>query len=72
GLEFRCVIIAGLSDGVFPTKYRGRADDKRAQQQHIAAEQNLLYVAGSRARDQLYVSTIGGFAESEYLTTSTD
>ncbi|KAA1258194.1 ATP-dependent DNA helicase UvrD2 [Rubripirellula obstinata] len=68
GLEFRCVIIAGLADAVFPTKFRGRDEDQRARDRHIAAEQNLLYVAATRARDQLYVSTVGGFANSQFLT----
>lgn len=67
GLEFRCVIIAGLADAVFPTKFRGRDEDQRARDRHIAAEQNLLYVAATRARDQLYVSTVGGFAKSSFL-----
>lgn len=68
GLEFRCVIIAGLADAVFPTKFRGRDEDQRARDRHIAAEQNLLYVAATRARDQLYVSTVGGFAKSSFVT----
>ncbi|WP_442510540.1 3'-5' exonuclease [Novipirellula sp. SH528] len=67
GLEFRCVVIAGLTDAVFPTKYRGREDDDLARERHIIAEKNLLYVAASRARDRLYVSTVGGFASSHYL-----
>ncbi|TWT91632.1 3'-5' exonuclease [Neorhodopirellula pilleata] len=68
GLEFRCVIIAGLADAVFPTKFRGRDEDQRARDRHISAEQNLLYVAATRARDQLYVSTVGGFTRSAFWT----
>ncbi len=70
GLEFRCVIVAGLAENVFPTKYRGRQDDERAKRQHVIAEKNLLYVASSRARDRLFVSTVGGFAKSGFLKTA--
>ncbi|HBJ35651.1 MAG TPA: hypothetical protein DDZ51_13080 [Planctomycetaceae bacterium] len=68
GLEFRCVIIAGLATDVFPNKFRGRADDQRAKRQHLVSERNLLYVAASRARDQLFVSTVGDFSQSPFCT----
>ncbi|TWU33453.1 ATP-dependent DNA helicase UvrD1 [Novipirellula aureliae] len=70
GLEFRCVIVAGLAADVFPTKYRGREDDERAKKQHVITEKNLLYVASSRARDRLYVSTVAGFAKSTFFKTT--
>lgn len=44
GLEFRCVFIAGLVQGVFPLA----ASDE-------AEERNLFYVAMTRARDLLYL-----------------
>lgn len=44
GLEFKCVFIAGLDQGVFPM-----ADS------HEREEQNLFYVAMTRAMDLLYL-----------------
>ncbi|HOO45413.1 MAG TPA: 3'-5' exonuclease, partial [Deltaproteobacteria bacterium] len=44
GLEFKCVFIAGLSQGVFPM---ADSDEKD--------EQNLFYVAMTRAMDLLYL-----------------
>lgn len=63
GLEFRCVVVAGLAKEVFPTRYRGREDDQAAVKQHLESERNLLYVAATRARDRLVLSTFGeGFS----------
>ena len=64
GLEFKCVFIAGLAQGVFPL-----ADS------HEREEQNLFYVAMTRAIDLLYlvcgvdaVSSFLGRIPQEYCT----
>jgi superfamily I DNA/RNA helicase len=44
GLEFDCVIVAGICDGIIPD-----ADN------NIEEERRLLYVACTRARDELHV-----------------
>ena len=49
GLEFKCVFIAGLEDGILPF-YRAKTDEDRQE------EQRLLYVGMTRAKDRLFLS----------------
>lgn len=57
GLEFRAVALPRLGAGEFPPKFlRSLAGDDRRTAE--ATERNLLYVAGSRARERLYVSWV--------------
>jgi DNA helicase-2/ATP-dependent DNA helicase PcrA len=49
GLEFRCVFIVGLDDGILP---HSRSFDEPEQ---MAEERRLLYVGMTRAKDRLYL-----------------
>jgi mRNA-degrading endonuclease RelE of RelBE toxin-antitoxin system len=59
GLEFRCVLIVSVNAGIIPCKFEGRDDDRLAQIQHQSRERALLYVATTRARDRVIISTSG-------------
>ncbi len=50
GLEFACVFVTGLEDGTFPHS-RSLAD-----QQELAEERRLAYVALTRARERLFLT----------------
>jgi len=58
GLEYPVVILVGLNRDVLPLPLAGRAS-VRQQAEHRQRERNLLYVAMSRARDRLYLSSTG-------------
>ena len=68
GLEYQRIIIAGVTDGLVPrqmiTKYRD-ADPKRYQRER-QRDRSLLFVAATRARDDLAVSWHG--TPSPFLT----
>ena len=49
GLEFKCVFIAGLEDGILPL-YRAEEDKE------IEEERRLLYVGMTRAKERLFLS----------------
>lgn len=49
GLEFKCVFIAGLEDGILPL-YRAK------ETKEIEEERRLLYVGMTRAKERLYLS----------------
>lgn len=58
GLEFRAVALVGLGAADFPPKYlQDLSGEERAREER--KERNLLYVAGSRARERLWVSWTG-------------
>ena len=50
GLEFKCVFIVGLEDGIFPTS-RSSYDSSTLQE-----ERRLMYVATTRAEKRLYLT----------------
>jgi DNA helicase-2/ATP-dependent DNA helicase PcrA len=66
GLEFRIVYLAGLVEGRFPLRARPPAlslpeelltgGDVPGDEQHLAEERRLCYVAMTRARDELWLS----------------
>jgi superfamily I DNA/RNA helicase len=56
GLEFRCVIIAGVDEGTLPLLISGMTEDPDAKEQHDRRERSLLFVAATRARDFLAVT----------------
>ncbi|MGW5188928.1 UvrD-helicase domain-containing protein [Kribbella sp. NPDC004138] len=68
GLEFRCVAVAGVTaQQVPPTNAITPIEDDRATHlQDVQRERCLLFVACTRAREQLYVSWYG--APSEFIT----
>ena len=66
GLEFRVVFVAGLSDGRFPVRFRREAlelprlPDAAApspEAEDMAEERRLCYVAMTRARDELLLTS---------------
>jgi len=60
GLEFPRMILAGVQGGVMPQPLRGSAElDETATQDHEQQERRLLFVAGTRARDELVVTGFG-------------
>ncbi len=59
GLEFRCVLVVSVNAGIIPCKFEGRDEDKLSQLQHQSRERALLYVATTRARDRVIISTSG-------------
>ncbi|MFI5802218.1 UvrD-helicase domain-containing protein [Streptomyces sp. NPDC051561] len=58
GLEFRCMAVAGVSDGVVPMPSAITAEEVDAQQHRddLQSELSLLFVACTRAREALRVS----------------
>jgi len=60
GLEFKAVLVIGCSDSVVPSAgvLRG-IDDPQDREAALARERRLLYVAMTRARDELTVSWTG-------------
>ena len=61
GLEFRCVAVVGVEDGVVPAKgaVTTLAEDPIAHDHDHQRERCLAFVAGTRARDSLYLSYVG-------------
>ncbi len=63
GLEFRCVFVIGLQEGLFP-HYRSMSGDL------VMEERRLMYVAMTRAKERLYmcsVSTEHGKRSSRFI-----
>ena len=50
GLEFKCVFVAGLDDGILPVS-RSRDNDEDMEE-----ERRLMYVAVTRAKERLYLT----------------
>jgi superfamily I DNA/RNA helicase len=59
GLEFSRVLLAGVQDGLVPLRLSADGMDQEALQQHELQEQCLLYVAATRARDELVIAGFG-------------
>ncbi len=59
GMEFSRVLLFGVNDGLMPAEYllKGLAEVDRDDA--IARERSLLYVAATRARDELVITTSG-------------
>ena len=51
GLEFPVVFIAGVEDALFPY-----CKDGEEETEHMQEERRLLYVAMTRAKEQLYIT----------------
>ncbi|MFE1854701.1 UvrD-helicase domain-containing protein [Streptomyces sp. NPDC059489] len=71
GLEFRCVAVLGVSEGIVPMRAAiTPADvDPQQHQEDIATELSLLFVACTRAREDLLVSCHG--TPSPFLASAT-
>lgn len=59
GLEFRCVAVVGLNDHAMPVGLTPEADDPVAHAHDVQRERCLLFVACTRAREELAVSWYG-------------
>ena len=57
GLEFKCVFVAGLDEGIIPTPRSVGNEDE------IEEERRLMYVAVTRAKERLYLTR----ASSRYM-----
>jgi len=71
GLEFRCMCVAGVSAKLLPAANAVTAieDDKQTHQQDLERERCLLFVACTRAREELLVTWHG--EPSPFLTALT-
>ncbi|MFC8528707.1 3'-5' exonuclease [Nocardia sp. NPDC057227] len=58
GMEFRCVVLAGIDSEHVPAKVAGQVPEEE-QADARQRERSLLYVAASRARDELVVTWYG-------------
>ncbi len=67
GLEFSRVLLAGVQEGGIPLVVPGDPADAESRQQHELQERCLLYVAATRARDELVIAGFG--ARSPFLRT---
>jgi len=59
GLEFPVMILAGVREGMAPLKVKGIDSDPAAQKEHLSRERSLLFVAATRARDVLIITSSG-------------
>lgn len=58
GLEFPCVLLASVNHGDMPLELKRYADDTD-KTNHYDTEKRLLFVAATRARDELVVTDYG-------------
>lgn len=65
GLEFSRVILASVQDGSMPLDIT-TTPDKASREEHERQERCLLYVASTRARDELVITGFG--SPSEFLS----
>lgn len=67
GLEFDYVFLVGVNDGVVPLRsFVDSASDNVIKNQRIVAEKSLLYVAATRAKKSVFVSSYGKVSELFY------
>ena len=59
GLEYPCVLLAGVHDGHVPLDYALTSKDAASKKEALAQERCLLYVACTRARDELVITGYG-------------
>ncbi|MGN0771068.1 MAG: ATP-dependent helicase [Christensenellales bacterium] len=63
GLEFRCVFVVGLEEGLFPISSAAANDDD------LQEERRIMYVAVTRAKERLYLTNAASrfrFGRREY------
>lgn len=65
GLEFSRVLLAGVQEGAMPLSVGGDPADAEGRERHELQERCLLYVASTRARDELAICGYG--TPSEFL-----
>jgi superfamily I DNA/RNA helicase len=59
GLEFPVMILTAVNAGVVPLRVASNEGDATARAEHEERERSLLFVAATRARDQLIVTSFG-------------
>ncbi len=59
GLEFPVMILVGVNSGVVPLRGAVVEGDSTARAEHEERERALLFVAATRARDHLIVTSFG-------------
>jgi superfamily I DNA/RNA helicase len=59
GLEFPVMLLAGVNSGVVPMRVASAEGDPTAKAEHEERERSLLFVAATRARDHLTVTSFG-------------
>ena len=59
GLEFPVMILAGVNSKAMPLRLAAVEGDPTARKEHEDRERSLLFVAATRARDQLIVTSWG-------------
>ena len=59
GLEFTVMILAGINENTIPLKVKSIASDPAALKEHLNRERSLLFVAATRARDVLIITSSG-------------
>jgi len=69
GLEFPVMILAGVNSKVVPLRIAAVEGDPTVRKEHEDRERSLLFVAATRARDQLIVTSWG--APSPFLPSLT-
>lgn len=57
GLEFENVFVIGLNEGVFPSYKSLSADEEDGESEFLEEERRLAYVAFTRAKKRLYISS---------------
>jgi superfamily I DNA/RNA helicase len=63
GLEFDCVAIVGLNDGIVPFKRDlDEASDATEKRRVVERERSLIHVAATRAKRHLYISSSGNLS----------
>jgi superfamily I DNA/RNA helicase len=70
GLEFPVMILAGVNSKVMPLRIAAVEGDPTAKKEHEDQERSLLFVAATRARDQLIVTSWG--VPSPFLASCTN
>ena len=63
GLEFTHVILMGVGKDIMPVRYRLKHLSEADARAALQRERSLLYVAASRARDELVITTVGDRSE---------
>ena len=64
GLEFKVVVITGISNHTFPSKpYNWGGMDKREQTNHLMNQRSLMYVAITRAMQKVLITGVGEKSE---------
>lgn len=63
GMEFTHVILMGVGKDIMPVRYRLKHLSEADARAALQRERSLLYVAASRARDELVITTVGDRSE---------